>query len=186
MCTLVAHPSRICDLWLGCVGCGLLLGSIETGSKMGLREILMSAAFAAASSAFLSCAPDEEVCDPVAGTYQPLYVATTGNCGPIAPMLVPLDGGSGGVRTTTEMQFGRDIVTMVVHKGCQLRVTQQVITKEGVMESQLDGGEIAVHSSKSLSGQVSFVRYTPTHDVACQGTYNATFTRPDSVVGIQP
>jgi hypothetical protein len=153
---------------------------------MGLREILMSAAFAAASSAFLACSPDEEICDPVAGTYQPLYVARAGNCGPITPMRIPLDGGQGGVMTSTEMQFGRDVVTMVVHKGCTLRVTQQVVTPDGLLESQMNGGDIAVHSSRSLSGQVTFVRYTPTMEVACQGTYDATFTRPDSVVGIQP
>jgi len=153
---------------------------------MGLREMVLSAAFAAAGCAFLSCTPEEEACDPVAGTYQPLYVPRSGNCGPIMSMLVPLDGGEGGVRTTTEMQFGRNIVTMVVHKGCSLRVTQQVVTKEGVLESLMNGGDIAVHDSKSLSGQVSYVRYTPTQDIACQGMYDATFTRPDSVGGIQP
>lgn len=153
---------------------------------MGLRQILMSVALAAAGSAFLSCAPEDEVCDAVEGTYQPLYVARTGNCGPIEPMRVPLDGGSGGVRMSTEMQFGRDIVTMVVHKGCTLRVTQQVLSKEGLLESQMDGSEIEVHNSKQLSGQVSYVRYTPAQEVACSGTYDATFTRPDSVGGIQP
>jgi len=153
---------------------------------MGLREILMSAAFAAASSAFLSCAPEEESCDAVEGTYEPLYVALAGNCGAIAPMRLPLDGGAGGVRTNTEMQFGRNIVTMVVHKGCQLRVTQQVMTKEGVLESEMNGVDIEVHDAKTLSGQVDYRRYTPTMDVLCAGTYSATFTRPDSVNGIQP
>ena len=153
---------------------------------MDLRQILMSAAVIAASGALSSCAPEDEVCDPVDGTYEPLYTARTGDCGPIAPMLVPLDGGSRGVRTSTEMQFGRDIVTMVVHKGCTLRVTQQVLTKEGLLESMMNGGEITVHSSAQLSGVVEYVRYTPEQQKACEGTYDATFTRPDSVGGIQP
>jgi len=149
---------------------------------MGLRQLLISATVVAASAALVSCSPDDEACDHVAGTYQPLYVPVSGNCGPISTMAVPLDGGSGGVRTHMEMQFGRDVVTMVVHKGCTLRVTQQVLNKEGLLESQMNGGEIAVLNSKQLSGQVSFTRYPATQDVACAGMYDATFTRPDSVL----
>ena len=94
------------------------------------------------------------VCEPIAGTYQPLYIPVSGNCGPITAMRVPLDGGVGGVKIHQEMQFGRDIYTEVVHKGCILRVTQQVY-QQGVLESTMSGPELAVHSSKELSGQVA-------------------------------
>lgn len=153
---------------------------------MGLREKLNGAALALAAIAGLAaCSPDEESCDPVAGVYQPMYVMRSGNCGPIAPTSLPLDGGAGGVKTSTVMEFGRDIVTSVVHKGCTIRVTQEIVTRAtGMRESTIYGGDMAVHSSKQLSGQVSFTRFTPTmpQTVVCQGMYEATFTRPDSVV----
>jgi hypothetical protein len=103
----------------------------------------------------------------------------TGNCGPITALRVPLDGGSGGVRTHQEMQFDRMITTTVVHKGCSVRVTQE-ISLYGVIESRLDG-EVAVHNSNELSGPVTFQRYTGMMTEVCAGMYNATFSRPDSV-----
>lgn len=152
---------------------------------MGLREILIGAAIALTGGACLvACNPEEETCEHVDGTYQPVYVALTGNCGPVAQTQVPLDGGASGFKTNTIMEFGRNIVTTVVHKGCTLRVTQDIMNKEGMLESSMNGGDIAVHSAAQLSGQVSYTRYTPTQpqQVACQGMYEATFTRPDSVV----
>jgi len=149
---------------------------------MGLRKIVFSSILAIASSGLSSCAPEENVCDPIAGTYQPLYTPVSGNCGLINAMRVPLDGGESGVKMHQEMQFGRDILTEVVHKGCTLRVTQHVY-QQGVLQSTMNGPELAVHSSKELSGQVSFTRFTATdpQQQACVGTYNATFTRPDGV-----
>lgn len=152
---------------------------------MRLREKLISAAVALASSVLLvSCAPEEEACEPVAGIYQPIYVARAGNCGPVAATAVPLDGGNSGVKMNVVMEFGRNIVTTVVHKGCSLRVTQDITSKNGMMESKMDGGDIAVLSSKQLTGQVHYQRFTTTMPqvVACEGVYEATFTRPDSVV----
>jgi hypothetical protein len=152
---------------------------------MGLRKNLICAALAFASSASLTaCAPEDEKCEPVAGVYQPIYVARSGNCGPITPKSLPLDGGAGGVKTSTVMEFGYNIVTMVVHKGCSIRVTQSIVTKEGMVESEMNGSDIAVHSSSQLSGQVSYTRFSPTmpQQAVCQGMYEATFTRPDSVV----
>jgi len=149
---------------------------------MGLRKIVFSAVLVVASSGLSSCAPEDGVCDPIAGTYQPLYIPVSGNCGPITAMRVPLDGGVSGVKMHQETLFGRDIYTEVVHKGCELRVTQHVY-QQGVLESIMNGPSLAVHSSKELSGQVSFKRFTPTAppQEACVGTYNATFTRPDGV-----
>jgi hypothetical protein len=108
----------------------------------------------------------------------------SGNCGPIAPTSLPLDGGDSGFKTTTVMEFGRDIVTEVVHKGCSLRVKQEIMAKNGMRESTMTGSDMAVHNSKQLSGQVSYTRFTPTmpQQVACEGMYEAQFTRPDSVV----
>jgi len=149
---------------------------------MGLRAYFLRAVLAVAGVALASCSPSDEVCDPVAGTYQPLYMQMTGNCGPINAIRVPLDGGAGGVRTHQEMQFDRMITTMVVHKGCSLRVTQEV-SLYGVLESRLNGEDIAVHNSNELSGMVSFTRFTngvPQSEI-CAGMYNATFRRPDSV-----
>ena len=47
-----------------------------------------------------------------------------------------------------------------------------------------NGGDIAVLSSKQLTGQVYYKRFTSTlpQTVECEGVYDATFTRPDSVV----
>lgn len=154
---------------------------------MGLRENLIGAALAIAGSvSFVACAPEDEMCEPVAGTYQPIYIARSGNCGPITPKSLPMDGGSGGVKTTTVMEFGYNVVTMVVHKGCKISVNQSVVTKEGMVESTMDGDEVSVHSSAQLSGHVSYTRYTTVagmpQTIACQGMYEATFTRPDSVV----
>jgi hypothetical protein len=152
---------------------------------MRLREKLISAAVALVSSVLLvSCAPEEESCDPVAGVYQPIYVARAGNCGPVAATNVPLDGGSGGVQMNVVMEFGRNIITTVVHKGCSLRVTQDIMAKNGMLESSMNGGDIAVLSSKQLTGPVYYKRFTSTmpQTVACEGVYEATFTRPDSVV----
>lgn len=149
---------------------------------MELRAYLVGAVLAFACVALASCSPSDEACDPVAGTYQPLYVPMTGNCGPISPIRVPLDGGAGGVRTHQEMQFDRMVTTMVVHKGCSLRVTQEV-SLYGVLESRLNGEDIAVHNSNELSGMVSFTRFTngmPQTEL-CEGMYNATFRRPDLV-----
>lgn len=152
---------------------------------MGLREKLIGAALVLAGSASLqACNPDEESCDRVAGVYQPLYVFRSGNCGEVASQSVPLDGGKGGVKMSTTVQFGRNIVTTVVHKGCSINVRQDIQGSNGFMESTMTGGDIAVHSSQQLSGQVSYTRYTATdpQQIACQGMYEATFTRPDSVV----
>jgi len=153
---------------------------------MELSEKLNRAALALAAIAGLaSCAPEEESCDAVAGTYQPIYVMRSGNCGEVAPTSLPLDGGESGVKTTTVMELGRDIVTSVVHTGCRLRVTQDIVSKQGMRESTMNGGEIAVHSSQQLSGQVHYQRFTLTvpQTMICEGMYEATFTRPDSVVG---
>jgi hypothetical protein len=129
-----------------------------------------------------SCAPEEGVCDAVAGTYQPLYMQMAGNCGPLNGARVPLDGGEGGVKTHQEMQFDKMVTTMVVHKGCTLRVTQEV-SLNGVLESRMNGEEIAVHNSNELSGQVTFTRFTngvPQTEL-CAGLYTATFQRPNSI-----
>jgi len=152
---------------------------------MGLREKLIGAALALVSSAsFAACGPEDAMCDRVEGTYQPVYEMRTGNCGPVAPTALPLDGGESGFKTNTIMEFGRDIITTVTHKGCTIRVKQEIMAKSGMLESAMNGGDIAVHSSKQLSGQVSYTRYTPTmpQQIACEGVYEATFTRPDSVV----
>jgi hypothetical protein len=151
---------------------------------MGLREKLISIVVLAGSLLPMACAPEEEACDPVAGVYQPIYVARGGNCGPVPQTAVPLDGGNSGVKMNTVMEFGRNIVTKVVHKGCSLRVTQEIVAKNGMLESTMNGGDIAVLSSKQLTGQVVYQRFTPTmpQTVMCEGVYEATFTRPDSVV----
>jgi len=152
---------------------------------MGLREKLIGAALALVSSACVAaCGPEEETCDRIAGTYQPTYVLRTGNCGPIAPTALPLDGGDSGVKTNTIMEFGRDIVTMVVHKGCSLHVTQEIMAKNGMRESTMNGNDMAVHSSAQLSGPVSYTRFTATmpQQIECTGMYEASFKRPDSVV----
>lgn len=148
---------------------------------MGLRQVLMCTALAAVSTAMFSCSPDDEMCERVEGIYQPLYVARSGNCGPITGMSVPLDGGSGGVKTHMEMQFGRDVFTMVVHKGCSLRVSQQIYM-QGVLQSEMYGDEIAVHSAKELVGQVEYKRFEGTPQPTCIGMYDVTFKRPDTVL----
>lgn len=166
---------------LGCVG---WLGATEQ-QAMRLREKLIGAALALVSSAcFAACGPEEESCDRIAGTYQPTYTMLSGNCGPIAPTALPLDGGESGVKTNTIMEFGRDIVTMVVHKGCWLSVTQEIMAKNGMRESTMNGSDLDVHSSKQLSGPVSYTRFTAAmpQEVECTGMYEASFTRPDSVV----
>lgn len=152
---------------------------------MRLREKLISAVCALAGSSLLvSCAPEAQACDPVAGTYTPVYVVAGGNCGPMPETKLPLDGGSGGVKTTTVMEFGRNIVTKVVHKGCTISVDQTIQAKSGMVESSMHGDYIEVHNSKQLSGTVHYERFTTTmpQAVECQGVYQATFTRPDSVV----
>jgi hypothetical protein len=152
---------------------------------MRLREKLIGAAVALASSVLLvSCAPEEQPCDPVAGVYVPIYVAREGNCGPIAATDVPLDGGNSGVKMSIVMEFGRNIVTKVVHKGCSLSVKQDITAKNGMLESSMNGGDIHVLSSKQLTGPVYYQRFTSTmpQTIACEGVYEATFTRPDSVV----
>jgi hypothetical protein len=156
---------------------------------MGLREKLIRAALVLVSSAcFVACGPEDEMCDRVEGTYTPEYKMLTGTCGLVAPTMLPLDGGESGFKTNTIMEFGRDIITTVTHKGCTIRVKQEIMAKSGMLESALNGGDIAVHSSKQLSGQVSYTRYTPTmpQQIECQGVYEATFTRPDSVVAPTP
>jgi hypothetical protein len=152
---------------------------------MGLREKLIRAALVLVSSAcFAACGPEDAMCDRVEGTYTPAYVMRTGTCGPVAPTMLPLDGGESGFKTNTIMEFGRDIITEVTHKGCTIRVKQEIMAKNGMLESSMNGGDIVVHSSKQLSGQVKYTRFTPTdpQQVACEGVYEATFTRPDSVV----
>jgi hypothetical protein len=134
-----------------------------------------------ASIAVAACSSSDEICDPVAGTYQPLYMPMNGNCGPIANIRVPLDTGNASVKTHQEMQFDRLVTTEVIHKGCSVSVTQDV-SFAGVLESRMQG-EVAVHSSSELSGPVNFARFVngdPTA-LSCAGTYNATFSRPDSV-----
>jgi hypothetical protein len=152
---------------------------------MRLREKLIGAVVALASSVLLvSCAPEEQSCDPVAGVYQPIYVWRGGTCEFELPKTsVPLDGGASGFKMNTVMEFGRNIVTTVVHKGCTIRVTQEIVAKNGMVESTMNGGDIAVLSSKQLTGEVNYARFSPTMPQVevCRGTYEATFTRPDSV-----
>lgn len=148
---------------------------------MGLRSMSRLAALLltlGSALSFVGCAVDDQVCAPVNGRYQPLYTQISGTCGEIqSPNMVEFESGAPGLRMVTENRLDSDVTTIVVLKGCTVRVTQTVATKAGQLESQIDGDEIRVQNANVLEGQVSYVKYDPMSQPMCTGVYNATFSK---------
>jgi hypothetical protein len=133
------------------------------------------------------CAVDDQACPAVDGVYVPQYQQVSGDCGPIAsPNSVKFQGTSAGMVTTMETRLNEDVTTVIVHKGCTVRMTQQVALKSGQVQSQIDGESLRVRSASTLQGQVDYVRYDPLSQVACQGRYNATFSKNMVPLGATP
>jgi hypothetical protein len=108
-----------------------------------------------------------------------MYVPLTGNCGFIdSPNMLPFGEGSGsGSIKTLENRLNDDVVTEVVRKGCTVRVSQVVATKQGIVQSQIEGESLKVHNARELSGQVKYLRFNEL-GVACEGTYEAQIRKP--------
>jgi hypothetical protein len=117
-------------------------------------------------------------CD-LTGTYVVVLTPRAGNCGLVAtPSRLTVPESTSGVVMHTEMEFGRNLVTSIVNKGCSLRLTHEVTTSSGLLESRLDAGDLALVSEGQLQGQATVQRYTPTmpQTVACEGVYEMTMS----------
>lgn len=144
---------------------------------MALRNLL--------SSLFLlgtlgACAVDDTMCPAVSGVYEPTYTPLDGTCGFItSPNMLPFgeSSGSGSIKTL-ENRLNDDVTTEVVHKGCTVRVSQTVATKEGILQSQIEGESIKVHNARELSGRVQYIRFNAFNQIECQGNYEATIRKP--------
>jgi hypothetical protein len=117
-------------------------------------------------------------CD-LTGTYGVVLTQRAGNCGPVAtPVMLTVPESTSGVVMHTEMQFDRNLVTSIVNKGCSLRLTHEVTTSSGLLESRLDAGDLQLVSEGQLQGQAIVQRYAPTlpQTVACEGIYEMTMS----------
>jgi len=117
-------------------------------------------------------------CD-LTGTYAVVLTPRAGNCGLVAtPAKLTVPESTSGVVMRTEMEFGRNLVTSIVNKGCSLRLTHEVTTSSGLLESRLNAGDLALVSEGQLQGQATVERYTPTmpQTVACEGVYEMTMS----------
>jgi hypothetical protein len=117
-------------------------------------------------------------CERPNGAYEALYVAASGDCGPIAqPFPIPIETGDASVATTTEMRLNVDITTMVVLRGCSVRITQTVTAKTGAVESQISANALSIDPDGVLRGTADLVRFSENNQPLCQGSYQVTLMR---------
>jgi hypothetical protein len=122
----------------------------------------------------------EVACEVALGTYEALYAALSGGCGPIADAnRVPVEDSIFIERFAT-----MDVETETVVDGCSVELTQMVRDKMGVPQSKVSGTlrPGSRLDDPTLRGEVILERYED-GDLACQGTYSAVLRRNTMTLG---
>lgn len=83
--------------------------------------------------------------------------------------------------TNVEGRLSDSLTTEITFKGCSLGV-RQATDVEGRVTTHL-AGDLLIDDSAQLSGTLTRVEYLDDGGVACQGAYDAHYTRRDVVVG---
>lgn len=129
-----------------------------------------------------ACAEQEDACSGVDGLYQALYTPVSGDCGPIAYQTLAVDG-TRPVNTSIQMLSTQNVTTEVILKGCAVRMTQTVADKTGKVLTQIDAGSLQVRDASELAGQITYAVYDEMSQLACYGTYHATYVKMTTTIG---
>jgi hypothetical protein len=121
-----------------------------------------------ADSGALVAEEDSAVECELTGDYEVILTMRSGNCGPaqVSRITIP----EAEVLTHTEMRFDVEVVTTTVLKGCSVRLTQEMVSRQGLLVSQLSASDLQLVSEGTLQGQAQLTRFQD-NAVICEGLY---------------
>jgi hypothetical protein len=129
--------------------------------------------------------PTAQECPRAIGVFHGRYSYVTGTCEPALKgraLLLESDDPGNTVRKVNNLS---DVVITEINLiGCTIGMKQDITDTQGMRKITSLAGELTVHDGSELTGQISRMEYMPDGStVRCNGTYNATYTRDEAVLG---